>query len=71
MTVMEAIQEWPELSGRPPVTDFVDVEHLDNLFRAGNASANGRLPTVSFFFQGCQVEVLYGSAVRVTIQRGR
>ncbi len=69
MTVIEAVKEWPELSDTPPLTEFVDVEYLDDLFRTAGADARRRLPSVSFYFQGCQVMVLYGSAVRVIIER--
>lgn len=68
-TVTEAIEAWPELSEDPPLFDFVDAEHLDDLFGPDATEAGRWLPSVRFEFQGCGVTVLYGRTVRVIIER--
>lgn len=71
MTVAAAIEEWPELSESPPLAEFIEAENLDNLFAAGSRENVGWIPSVMFEFQGCRVTVLYGSKLRVLIERDR
>lgn len=66
--VGEAIQQWPELSEAPPLYQFVDVDNLGALFKR-KAEDSGWLPSAEFQFQSCRVTVLYGSSLRVIINR--
>lgn len=68
-TVEEAIERWPELSETPPLYQFVDIEHLDGLFKTTATNDSRWIPSAEFPFQSCLVTVLYGSSLRVTIER--
>lgn len=68
-TVTEAIRRWPELSTTPPLYQFVDVEKLDGLFKTKATDDSGWLPSAEFQFQGCRVTILYGSSIRVIVER--
>jgi hypothetical protein len=68
LAVGEAIEQWPELSDAPPLYDFVDVDNLGALFKR-KAEDSGWLPSAEFQFQSCRVTVLYGSSLRVIINR--
>lgn len=70
-TVTEAIGQWPELSETPPLHQFVDVESVSGLFKTKATDDSERLPSVKFQFQNCQVTLLYGSSIRVIIERDR
>lgn len=69
LTVSEAVEKWSDLSDTPRLTHYVDAERLDGLFETEATDAGGWLPSVAFEFQGCQVTVLYGSAIRVIVDR--
>ena len=69
VTIHEAIQEWSELSETPPLYQSVDAENLDGLFRPQATGDSGWLPSVNFQHQSCRVTVLYGSSVRVIVER--
>lgn len=69
LAVEEAIEEWPELSPTPPLDQFVEVERLDELFGAETTDGSTWLPSVTFQYQRCRVTVLYGSTVRVIVER--
>lgn len=69
VTIHEAIQEWSELSETPPLHRSVDAENLDGLFRPQATGDSGWLPSVNFQHQSCRVTVLYGSSVRVIVER--
>lgn len=69
LTVVEAMEEWPELSETPPLDHFVDAEQLDGLFRAKATDVSGWLPSVKFQFQSCRVTLLYGSSIRMIVER--
>lgn len=68
-TVMDAVRQWPELSETPPLYQFVDVEHLDGLFKTKATDDSGWIPSVEFPFQSCRVTVMCGSSVRVIVKR--
>lgn len=68
-TVLAAVETWPELSETPPLAEFVAVENLDGLFRTKSTNDSGWLPSVAFRFQDCRVTVLYGSSIRVIVDR--
>jgi hypothetical protein len=68
-TVLEAVEKWPELSETPPLAQFVAVENLNELFRSKATDDSGWLPSVAFRFQGSRVTVLYGSSIRVIVDR--
>ena len=68
-TVDEAIHQWSELSESPPLYQFVDVEHLDGLFKTKATDDSGWLPSANFQFQGCRITLLYGSPMRVIVDR--
>lgn len=65
----KAIQQWRELSETPPLYQFVEVEDLDGLVKKRATNDSGRIPSVEFHFQSCRVTVLYGSLLRVIINR--
>lgn len=67
--IQKAIQQWPELSETPPLYQFVEVEYLDGLLKKKAMNDSGRTPSVEFHFQSCRVTVLYGSLLRVIINR--
>lgn len=67
--MLDAVEEWPELSDTPPLVQFVNVENLDGLFETEATEYNGWPPSVSFQFQGCRVSVLYGPTIRVVVSR--
>ena len=69
-TVMEATDRWQALSGTPPLAEFVNVEKLNGLFKT-ESDNGGWHPSVEFQFQTSRVTVLYGSEVRVMIERDR
>lgn len=69
LTVFAAIEEWPELSEARPLAEFIDAENLDELFSARARENVDWIPSVTFQFQGCRVTVLYGSKLRVLIER--
>lgn len=68
-SVGSAIEEWSELSRAPPLYEFVDLEKLDGLFGTRATDDGAVLPSATFQFQSCRVTVLYGSTVRVIIDR--
>jgi hypothetical protein len=67
-TLMEAVEEWPELSRSPTVFEFVDTDNLDGLFKT-RAVDESHTPSVEFLFQGALVTVMYASTVRVIVER--
>jgi hypothetical protein len=67
--VDDAIGQWPELSESPPLYQFVDVEKLNGLFKTKATDDSRWLPSAVFQFQSCRVTILYGSSVRVIIDR--
>jgi hypothetical protein len=67
-TVDEAVQRWSELSETPSLYQFVDVESLDRLFKT-EATDSRWLPSVEFQFQSCRVTLLYGSSLRIIVER--
>ncbi|TKR24689.1 HalOD1 output domain-containing protein [Natronomonas salsuginis] len=68
-TLMEAVDHWPELSRSPPVFEFVDVDKLNGLFKSRAVDETSYTPSVEFLFQDALVTVLYGSTVRVIVER--
>ena len=68
-TLMEAVDHWPELNESPPVFEFVDADNLDGLFKTRAVDDTSHTPSVEFLFQGALVTVLYGSTVRVIVER--
>jgi hypothetical protein len=68
-TIMKAVEDWPELDQSPPVYEFVAVDKLDGLFETRAAGDTSRIPSVEFPFQDAHVTVLYGSTVRVIVDR--
>lgn len=68
-TAGAAVEQWPELSETPSLYQFVDVERLDGLFKTAATGDSGWIPSAEFPFQSCRVTVLYGSSVRVIINR--
>ncbi|GGJ04248.1 hypothetical protein GCM10008995_12550 [Halobellus salinus] len=68
-TLIEAVNDWPDLSESPPVFEFVDVDKLDGLFKTRAVEKTSHMPSVEFLFQDALVTVLYGSAVRVIVER--
>lgn len=68
-TISKAIQQWPELSDTPPLYEFVDVDKLDGLYGTKATDDSGWLPSAEFQFQSCRVTVLYGSSLRVIVNR--
>jgi len=68
-TLMEAVEDWPELSRSPPVFEFVDADKLDGLFKTRTVEETSYMPSVEFLFQDALVTVLYGSTVRVIVER--
>ena len=68
-SVVEAIEEWSEVSETPPLFHFVDVDKLSGLFKSKATNGGSWLPSAAFQFQDCRVKVLYGSTVRVIIKR--
>lgn len=69
VAVTDAINEWPMVSESPPLAEFVEVENLDGLFGHESRNSADWLPSVTFQFQGCRVTALYGSKLRVLIER--
>lgn len=69
LTVEEAIERWSELAETPTLYQFVDVENLDGLFKTAATDDNRLIPSTEFPFQTCWVTVLYGSSLRVIIER--
>lgn len=67
--VADAIEQWSELSETPPMYNFVDTEKLNGLFKTKATDNSGWLPSAEFQFQSCRVTVLYGSVIRVIIER--
>ena len=68
-TLMEAVEEWPELSRSPTVFEFVDTDNLDGLFKTRAVDEISHTPSVEFLFQGALVTVMYASTVRVIVER--
>jgi len=68
-TLMQAVEDWPELSRSPPVFEFVDADKLDGLFKTRAVEETSHMPSVEFPFQGALVTILYGSTVRVIVER--
>ena len=68
-TLIEAVEDWPELSRSPPVFEFVDADKLDGLFKTRTVEETSYMPSVEFLFQDALVTVLYGSTVRVIVER--
>ncbi|MBB6646240.1 HalOD1 output domain-containing protein [Halobellus ruber] len=68
-TVSEAAASWPRLSETPPLSQFVDVEKLNGLFKTKATDDSRWLPSAVFRFQGCRVTVLYGRYIRVMIEQ--
>lgn len=68
-TVSEAVAMWSHLSETPPLSQFVDVEKLDGLFKTKATDNTRWLPSAVFRFQGCRVTVLYGRSIRVMIEQ--
>lgn len=65
----EAVLHWPGLSEKPPLSQFVDVEKLNGLFKTKAVDDDRRAPSMEFQFQDCRVTLLYGSSVLVIIER--
>lgn len=68
-TLMEAVEDWPELSRSPPVFEFVDADKLDGLFKTRAVDETSHMPSVEFLFQDALVTVMYASTVRVIVER--
>lgn len=68
-TIAKAVKQWPELSDTPPLYEFVDVDKLDGLYGTKATDDSGWLPSAEFQFQSCRVTVLYGSSLRVIVNR--
>ena len=68
-TLMEAVEDWPELSRSPPVFEFVDADKLDGLFKTRTVEETSHMPSVEFLFQDVLVTVMYASTVRVIVER--
>ncbi|RJX50560.1 hypothetical protein DP106_04645 [Halonotius pteroides] len=66
---MEAVEDWPDLNRSPPVFEFVDADKLDGLFKTRAVDETSHMPSVEFLFQHALVTVLYGSTVRVIVER--
>jgi len=67
--LIEAVEDWPELSLFPPVAEFVDADKLDGLFKTRAVDETSHTPSVEFLFQDALVKVMYGSVVRVIVER--
>lgn len=67
-TVLEAVEQWPELSETPPLCHFIDTEQLNGLFKTKAVDDSGWIPSIKFHFQSCRVTLLYGSSIRVIIE---
>jgi hypothetical protein len=70
-TIADAIEAWPQLSEAPPLAAFVDVEKLDGLVTQRAVEDVREVPSVRFPFQRCRVTILYGSLLRVIVERNR
>ncbi|WP_265338737.1 HalOD1 output domain-containing protein [Halalkalirubrum salinum] len=68
-TLMEAVEDWPELSRSPPVFEFVDPDKLDGLFKTRTVEGTSHMPSVEFLFQDALVTVMYASTVCVIVER--
>jgi len=68
-TLMQAVEDWPDLSRSPPVFEFVDVDKLDGLFKTRAVDETSHMPSVEFLFQDALVTVMYASTVRVVVER--
>ena len=68
-TLIEAVEDWPELSRSPPVFEFVDADKLDGLFKTRTVEETSHMPSVEFLFQDVLVTVMYASTVRVIVER--
>jgi hypothetical protein len=68
-TLTEAVEDWPELSKSPPVSEFVDADSLDGLFKSRALEETTHIPSVEFLFQGTVVTVMYASTVRIIVER--
>ncbi|QKG94311.1 hypothetical protein HPS36_15610 (plasmid) [Halorubrum salinarum] len=68
-TLMEAVEYWPDFNRSPPVFEFVDADKLDGLFKTRAVDETSHMPSVEFLFQHALVTVLYGSTVRVIVER--
>ncbi|MFC7185988.1 HalOD1 output domain-containing protein [Halorubrum yunnanense] len=68
-TLIEAVEDWPELSRSPPVFEFVDADKLDGLFKTRAVDEASHMPSVEFLFQDALVTVMYASTVRVIVER--
>jgi hypothetical protein len=68
-TLMEAVEDWPELSRDPPVFEFVDADKLDGLFKTRAVEKTSHIPSVEFLFQDTLVTVMYATTVRIIVKR--
>lgn len=68
-TVADAVEAWPRLSEAPPLAAFVDADRFDGLVTERAVDEHGVVPSVKFAFQACRVTVLYGSVLRVIVER--
>jgi hypothetical protein len=66
---MDAVDCWPDLDTSPPVAEFVDADNLNGLFKARAIDETGHIPSVEFLFQDALVTIMYGSTVRVIVER--
>lgn len=69
-SLMDAVDAWPELRDTPPVAEFVDADKLDGLFKTRAVDDASHVPSLEFRFQQALVTVMYGSRLRVIVERG-
>ncbi|ERH10024.1 MAG: hypothetical protein J07HX64_01791 [halophilic archaeon J07HX64] len=68
-TADEAVRRWSELSETPSLSQFVDIDGLDGLFKPKATDHAEWIPSVEFQFQSCRVTLLYGSSIRIIVER--
>lgn len=68
-TLVQAVEDWSELNDSPPVAEFVDADNLNGLFKTRAVDKTSHIPSVEFLFQDALVTVMYGSTVRVIVER--
>lgn len=68
-SILAAVDAWPELSESPPIGEFVDVDALNGVFKTRAVDDTSHVPSLEFRFQQALVTVVYGSRVRVIVER--
>jgi hypothetical protein len=68
-TIADAVEVWPGLSETPPLAAFVDADKFNELVTERAVDDHRVVPSVRFAFQNCLVTVLYGSVLRVIVER--